>query len=138
MSGNKKSIWGLGWLAEFFQDSRKNLSVFTLTSLAAGATLVYTGIIEVNKTGTVQREIIYSLFFIYCVSVISDNLLGAVIERGIWTMPPAPDTQVNAVVNADNMNVVDKIPATTEELATVVADPVADPVPPKADPAEVE
>lgn len=138
MPSKNDGFWSFIWLAEFLRDSRNNLSVFTLTSLAAGATLVYTGIIEVNKTGTVQREIIYSLFFIYCVSVISDNLLGAVIERGIWTMPPAPDTQVNAVVNADNMNVVDKIPVATEEPATTVADPIADPVPPKADPAEVE
>lgn len=98
-------FWSFKWLIEFFQDSRDNLSVFTLTSLAAGAALIYTAVKEVNNKGTVQIEVIYSLFIIYCVSVISDQLLAMVIERGIWKTPPAPDTQITTDVTTDSVNV---------------------------------
>lgn len=94
-----------GHVGEFFQDSRKIFNIFTLVSLTSGWTLVFIAYEEVKQKGFVQAEVLYSLFFIYCVSVISDSLLGMIIERGIWKMPPAPDTQVLADVTTDNVNV---------------------------------
>lgn len=117
MSDNKNSFWSFKWLAEFFQDSRKSLSVFTFVSLASGCTLVFIALEEVKRKGSAQIEIIYSLFFIYCVSVISDNLLSMIIERGIWKTPPAPDTQVLADVTTDNLNLT-PVNITTSQTPT--------------------
>jgi hypothetical protein len=92
-------------LGEFFQDARGLFNVFTLVSLAGASALVYIAIIEVHAKGFVQVEVLYSLFFMYIVAVLSDQLLGMVIERGMWKTPPAPNTQINADVTTDNVNV---------------------------------
>lgn len=101
MSHNK----GVFRLGEFLEDSRGAFNIFTILSLAAAICLVFIGFKEVETTGVVQTEVIYSLFVMYSLSVLSDSLLAAVIERGVWKMPPAPDTQVNASVSAENMSV---------------------------------
>ena len=92
-------------LADFFKDSRGSFDIFTVVNLLAGLGLVYALVKQVNRTGTVQTELLYAIFFMYLVSNVGEKLLAAVIERGVWKMPPAPDTQITADVKTDAVNV---------------------------------
>lgn len=113
-------------LVEFLKDARGMFNVFTLVSLAGASTLIYIAIKEVNSSGTVQIEVLYSLFFMYIVAVLSDQLLAMVIERGVWKTPPAPDTQITADVTTDSVNVSpDNVTTTT----TPPVEPAPEPEP---------
>lgn len=83
----------------FFRDSRGQFSIFTVVALFGASALIYIGLIEVVNTHRVQVEIIYALFIMYCVNAMSETLVGAVIARGMWRTPPAPDTLIEADVN---------------------------------------
>jgi hypothetical protein len=84
--------------------------------MAAASCLIYVGFREVEIKGNVQSEILYALFVMYCLAVLSDSLIGAIIERGVWKTPPAPDTQVLAQVTTEAVNV-----STATETATTTA-----------------
>jgi hypothetical protein len=90
-------------LADFLRDSRGNFSVFTLISLAASIALIYFGVIEVQNKHFVQSQILWSLFVMYSLAVLSDSLIAAVIEHGVWRAKAAPETYVNAPIDTDSV-----------------------------------
>jgi hypothetical protein len=91
-------------LVEFLKDSRGNFSVFTLISLAASIALIYFGIVEVQNKHFVQESILWALFVMYSLAVLSDSLIAAVIEHGVWKAKAAPETYVNAPIDTDSVN----------------------------------
>jgi hypothetical protein len=92
-------------LSGFFRDSRGQFSIFTVVALLGSLALIYTCVVEAHHAYQVQDAVIYALFIMYCVNSMSDSLLGAVIARGFWKTPPAPETQITADVKTDQLTV---------------------------------
>ncbi|QNE39001.1 hypothetical protein F1C16_05245 [Hymenobacter sp. NBH84] len=69
-------------LSEFFKDAQGRFNVYSVISLLSGFTLVSSPlVIRLFKWPLLIDNEFYSLTFIYCIAVLSEHLLVAVINK---------------------------------------------------------
>lgn len=80
-----------GGVADFFRDSRGILSAFTVISLLAGITLVTAPMVcRLVGWPALSRDEVGSLTLLYCISALSDALLGVYLSKTIAVNLDAP------------------------------------------------